>query len=82
MSALLDKVRAEAQSLSADEMLLLGVELIDRSHTPHPDSEADISDAWDEEIRCRVEDIRAGRAELIPWSQVVAQADSKFGWDK
>ncbi len=82
MSALLDKVRKETQALSADEMLLLGVELIDRSCTPCSESEQAVSDAWDGEIRQRVEDIRAGRVKLVPWDEVVAQTDARFGWDK
>jgi putative addiction module component (TIGR02574 family) len=36
--------------------------------------------AWDAEILRRVEDIELGRAELIPWEQVLRQIDERFGW--
>lgn len=39
-----------------------------------------VDTAWDAEILRRVEDIELGRAELIPWEQVLRQIDERFGW--
>ena len=34
-----------------------------------PGEDSDAESAWAEEIKKRLEDIEAGRAELIPWSE-------------
>lgn len=82
MSVLLDKVRAETEALPPEELLLLGVELIDRALIPGTHSEQEIEQAWDVEIERRVREIEEGRAELIPWQDVIAGINAKFGWDK
>jgi putative addiction module component (TIGR02574 family) len=81
MSALLEKVRAETEALSPDERMLLGVELIDSVCVNPQASVTEVEDAWDEEIARRVEDVRAGKVDLVPWSEVVSQTNAKFGWD-
>ncbi|MEZ0273620.1 MAG: addiction module protein [Roseimicrobium sp.] len=36
--------------------------------------------AWDAEILRRLEDIKLGRAELVPWEQVVRRINERYGW--
>lgn len=84
MSALLEKVRAETFLLPTEEKLLLGVELIDSACLADDPAESreSVSEAWDAEIRRRVEDIRSGKVKTVPWDVVLAQANARFGWDK
>lgn len=81
MSAL-DKVCAETQALSQDELLILGVELNDRALTPESESDESVSKAWDVEIERRVKEIQEGRAKLVSLEDVLSKVNSRFGWDK
>ena len=56
-----------ALSLSESERAELAGLLL-RSLEPPP--EADVEEAWREEVRRRVASIDAGEAEMIPWSEV------------
>jgi putative addiction module component (TIGR02574 family) len=80
VSALLENARLALQGLSSDEKLLLGVELIDAACGAEEIAVA--ADAWDEEIRRRVDEIRSGKAKLVPWETVLSETNRRFGWDK
>jgi putative addiction module component (TIGR02574 family) len=84
MSALLDTVRAQSRNLPSDEKLLLGVELIDAVWLGKNDEESpeSVAQAWDEEIQRRVEEVRSGQVKPVPWEEVLAQTNARFGWDK
>lgn len=57
---------AEALRLPDEERAALAGELIDSLDSDvDPDAEA----AWASEIRARVNDLEAGRAKTIPWSE-------------
>ncbi len=38
-----------------------------------PETDADADAAWDEEIRTRVEDVRAGRVKTVSWAEARTQ---------
>jgi putative addiction module component (TIGR02574 family) len=83
MSALLDIVRAQSRDLPSDEKMLLGMELIDAVWLGESEVSSDTVDqAWDEEIQRRVEEIRSGKVQPVPWEEAVAQINARFGWDK
>jgi putative addiction module component (TIGR02574 family) len=42
---------------------------------PTPSERAEIDDAWDREIERRVKELDEGKAELVPYEQVMAEAD-------
>jgi hypothetical protein len=83
MSELLEKVRAESRNLPPKEKLLLGAELIDAAAFGEGAEEAShaIATAWDEEIQRRLEEIRNGKARLVPLPEAFARINFKFGWD-
>jgi putative addiction module component (TIGR02574 family) len=62
-----EKLLAEALKLSEGDRGDLAARLI-QSLEPPP--EADAERAWDTEIKRRVEEIRTGNVEMIPWSEV------------
>ncbi len=57
---------AEAMHLPDTDRGDLAAKLID---SLDPQSEADVEQAWCEEIRRRIEDIRTGQIQSIPWSE-------------
>lgn len=79
MSTLLERIREEAKQLSDDERCILGAELLE------PAGEADaaaIEQAWDEEILRRVEEIKSGKVQMIPFDEVMADLRTEFGCPK
>lgn len=84
MSALLETARAQTRDLSSDEKLVLGVELIDAARFGENDdaSPESVAHAWSEEIQRRVEDIRSGKVKPVPWQDVLARTNARFGWDQ
>ena len=62
-----DALLREALTLPAEDRVELATSLID-SLDAAPDVEVEA--AWQAEIERRREDIRAGRAKLIPWDEV------------
>ncbi len=67
MSPKADELLKEALSLSESERAELAGLLL-RSLEPSP--EADVQEAWREEVRNRLAAIDSGEAEMIPWSVV------------
>jgi putative addiction module component (TIGR02574 family) len=61
----------EALALPAEERAELATSLIDSLDNA---SDPDVEAAWQEEIARRLEDVRAGRARLIPWDEVRSRA--------
>ena len=45
------------------------------------DADADAADAWDEEIRTRLEDVRSGRVTPVPWAKALRQIEADDGPD-
>jgi hypothetical protein len=39
-------------------------------------ADADAAEAWDEEIRTRLEDVRSGRVTPIPWAEALRQIEA------
>jgi putative addiction module component (TIGR02574 family) len=72
MSALLERLLEEAKQLTPEERLSLGEELLAESD---PGAER----AWDEEIACRVEEIKSGKVKMIPFDEVMAKLRAKHG---
>ena len=58
----LDKLRAEALSLPAEQRAALAHDLIDSLDSP---ADPDAADAWDAEISRRLAEIDAGTANLV-----------------
>jgi Putative addiction module component len=79
MSAQPEKDPSSANSLSPDENMLLGAEWIDSVCNGAQASPIEIERSWDEEIAFRVEEVRAGKVKLVPWSEVVSKTRAKFG---
>jgi putative addiction module component (TIGR02574 family) len=67
MSPELSKLLDEALMLPLDEQELLANSLL--SHVAENTDES-VQAAWDEEIKRRIEEIRSGRAKMIPWEDV------------
>lgn len=71
----LEKIEAEAMELTPDERIALASRLI-ASVDPFEDDEdpEEVERAWDEELARRVDNIRSGRAKLVPGEEVLARA--------
>lgn len=63
MSARADKLFADAQELPSEERAVLALQLLDSLGEPDPEMER----AWLEEARRRLEDVDAGRGQLLSW---------------
>ena len=65
MSQRADQLFEDAQALPAEERAVLALQLLDSVGEP----EAEIERAWMDEVRRRLEDLDAGRAQLAPWQE-------------
>jgi putative addiction module component (TIGR02574 family) len=74
MNAHVDQVLREALALSADERIAVAVALLDSLEGSASDS---VSEAWDVEIKCRLDDLRAGKVRAIPWAEVKQRLRSR-----
>jgi len=45
------------------------------------DADPDAAEAWDEEIRTRLEDVRSGRVTPVPWAEALRQIEADDGAD-
>ena len=70
MTALVDELSQRARALSPEDRARLADELL---ASLDEDSSPDTEQAWEQEIGRRVEEIRSGRAKLIPADQVFAE---------
>lgn len=71
MAQAVEQIEAEALQLSAADRARLAERLI-----ASLDAEAEIEQAWAEEIGRRIASLDSGKAEVIPASEVLAQARS------
>ena len=70
MTALVDEISQRARALSPEDRARLADELL---ASLDEDSSPDTEQAWEQEIGRRVEEIRSGKAKLIPADQVFAE---------
>ncbi len=79
VNATLERIRAEARSLSPDERELLLVAIDHDLHgdVPH-DDDAGVENAWECEIASRIRDIKEGKVELVGSESVDAAMDAVF----
>jgi putative addiction module component (TIGR02574 family) len=68
-----EQIEAEARRLPRRERALLAEALISSL-----DDEAEVEQAWAEEIARRVEDLNSGRVKSIPAEEVFAELDGLF----
>jgi putative addiction module component (TIGR02574 family) len=65
----------KALSLSEEERANLACSLIDSLDGPIDEG---VENAWDEEIRRRIQDLDAGQAKTVPWEDVRRRISSKL----
>jgi putative addiction module component (TIGR02574 family) len=57
----------------------------DAARKPAPENQGidplEEGDAWEAEIDRRIEEVRTGRVQLVPWDDMVAELKAKYGWD-
>ncbi len=75
-----EEVLAKAMQLSSDERGRLIDEL--RESLDDEPAEPGVEEAWAEEIKRRVDDIRSGRAKMIPGEDVLRELAEDFPDDK
>jgi putative addiction module component (TIGR02574 family) len=75
MTPQVSEVLEKALALSTQERGLLIDQLIE-SLDEEPVEEG-VEEAWDEEIRSRVDDIRSGKVKMIPGEQVLREPRSR-----
>jgi putative addiction module component (TIGR02574 family) len=70
MTPAADELYEAVSRLSAEDRAELAARLLDGLDA---DADPGADAAWDEEIRTRVEDVRAGRVAPVPWPDTRAQ---------
>jgi len=75
-----EEVLAQAMQLSSRDRGRLIDELMESLDNEAADP--DLEEAWAQEIKRRIEDIRAGRVKLIPGEQVLRELAQDFPDDK
>ena len=75
MSMQLEEVTREAIGLPRHQRLALARLLIELDD---PGSDADVDAAWETEIQARVQAVKEGRVEGIPYEQVLARIDRRL----
>jgi putative addiction module component (TIGR02574 family) len=75
MSMALEDVTREAIELPRHQRLALACLLIELDD-PGSDAEAEV--AWEAEIRARVQAVKEGRAEGVPYEQALARVDRRL----
>jgi putative addiction module component (TIGR02574 family) len=71
MTQEVSKLLEQALSLSPEEQELFAESLICNLRAP---ADEGVEAAWDEEIKRRVDDIRSGKARMIPYDEVRRRA--------
>jgi putative addiction module component (TIGR02574 family) len=75
MRVTVEDVLKQALTLDEKERASVAGALIE---SLHPEAEPDTEEAWDSEIRRRVEELDSGAVETIPWSDVRKRLFSGF----
>jgi putative addiction module component (TIGR02574 family) len=78
MSRPLKQLEAEVLALSVPERAHLAQRLIESLDDNAEEDPAQVERAWEEEIRRRIEEDRAGKAPLVPASEVFAEARARL----
>ncbi len=73
----LEQIRAEAMALPPQERVLLGEELL--ANDLSAEELAEIETSWENEAALRLEDVRAGRATLLPLEQTLRSLEQRVG---
>ena len=81
MSTLLEKIRSDVSLLPIEEQQVLAVDLLDVAWGAYEPA-AEVEAAWNAEITKRADEIRTGKATVIPWTTVQTDLAKEFGWDK
>ena len=75
MSMPLEDVAREAIALPRHQRLSLARLLIELDD---PGSDADVDAAWDDEIQARLQAVKEGRVEGVPYEEVLARVDRRL----
>ena len=80
MSSPLERLEVEAMELTSRERAALAHRLIASLDEDEDEDEdpAEVEAAWEEEIRHRLEEYRAGKVQPIPASEVFAEARARL----
>ena len=82
MNAILERIRAEAKSLSPKEreLLLVAIDYDLHGDVPHEDDtdDAGVEAAWEAEIATRISDVKDGKVEMVSTESVDAAMDAVF----
>ena len=73
----LEQIRAEAMALPVEDRMMLGEELLERELSAV--ELAHVEKAWHEVAAGRLEDVRAGRATLLPLEEVLQSLERRVG---
>jgi putative addiction module component (TIGR02574 family) len=73
-----DRIEAAALELSASERARLARLLIASLDEEPAEDQAEVERAWEQEIRRRLEEFRAGRTRTSPADQVVSEARARL----
>ncbi len=74
MSANTEKILEQALSLNESERAELANSILESLEPTDPDADS----LWADEIKRRVEDLKAGRVETISWSEVRSELEAKL----
>lgn len=74
MSLTTEKILEQALSLNETERVELANSLLESLEPTDPDADR----LWTEEIKRRVDDLKAGRVETVPWSDVRSELEAKL----
>ncbi len=75
MSTLLERLREEAKQLTEDERMAFATDLLDSCRGG---DSTEVEEEWNAEILRRVEEIRSGKVEMIPFDAVMAELRSEL----
>ncbi len=75
MGMLLEDVTREAIGLPRHQRLVLARVLIELDD---PGSDTDVDAAWEAEIQARVQAVKEGRVEGVPYEKVLARIDKRL----
>lgn len=82
MNAILERIRAEAKSLSPSEreLLLVAIDYDLHGDVPHEGDadDAGVDAAWEAEIASRISDVKDGKVGLVSMESVDAAMDAVF----
>jgi putative addiction module component (TIGR02574 family) len=76
MATTVEKIAQEAAELTRQERLTLVCLLLDLDQ---PSNGAEITNAWESEIRARVTAVDEGRVAGVPYEQIKKEMTSRFG---